>query len=81
MRKEGERLARTVWNKEDVNVTLWSLLSTGKGTKKPSFQDGLRLKILCNLLCHYRCTHIFHLLQNSGNLHPINVFSTRSVTM
>ena len=40
-----------------IHIAVLTFLTTGKGSKDPCFQDGLRLEIFSYLLCHCLCTH------------------------
>ena len=46
-----------VENHHDVHIAVGSFLASGVGAEQPCFQDGLRLEIFGDGLCHGLCGH------------------------
>ncbi len=61
MREERKGLAGVIGDKKDVHVALWCFFSSGEGTEKPCFQDGLRLEIVGNGFLHCHDINLFSL--------------------
>ena len=54
-----------------IHIAVLTFLTTGKGTKEPCFQDGLRLEVFGYLLCHHLCTHCPNIYIYGANIRNI----------